>query len=243
VDALEKDVRVIRCPICGRDNTEADEGFPLCSNCHTDLVVCEHCVSFENGHCTHPREYVHWTPDGNGAKECPAFHSHFARAPQHWRRTVPAPVWVTGLLLLVVITFLLASLFIDREGRYFQGEKINLETVVPARARAGERCYVVMRIANPLDRTSTHLYIEVQDPTDLVGVPDPVPDRTYRDAERVFMEYAPLAPGGWITVKIPFLPRDPGVINVMARLYAPRTQFRQEVPIKIEVVARRPSGS
>lgn len=197
---------------------------------------CPACRHFEAGECHHPHEAMRYTPDGEAAKNCPTFRSRneVRDSRMHWN--VPAPVWVSALLLLVMVALGVAAWFIDPAGRYLYGNPLRLETVVPAQVTVGQPFTVTMRITNLLDRESTHIYIEIGDKflaNAMPAMPAPEPLRIGHYKSRLLLEYDPLQAGGQSIIQLPFTPIHKGNAPFVAKVYAPSNQLRHIVNVPI----------
>ncbi|MHB9026752.1 MAG: hypothetical protein ACYC7E_21685 [Armatimonadota bacterium] len=228
----------VRCPQCGTKNNQDDIGFPLCSQCQADLVLCASCRHVEGTGCGHPVARARYSGDPNDAKGCPEFRSaHEERRPRMlWQ--VPAPVWVSFLLLTLLLAIFGASLFIDPAGSYLRGNPLRLETVAPAQVRQGEVDVVKLRVTNLLNRPSTRIYILVDKEflaeADLVE-PQPKPERVNPDRNRFVLEYPPVPARRSMLIKIGFIPRRSGSVTFSAKVYAPSHQLRHAVTVPILV--------
>jgi len=225
-------VSSIVCPQCGMTNHPDDITYPRCNQCNEDLVRCPACRHFEAGGCHHPREAARYTPDGEAAKSCPSFRSRNELHDSSMQWNVPAPVWVSTLLLVILVGLCIAAWFIDPTGRYFRGNPLRLETMVPSQVMLGQQFYIKMRITNLMDRNSTRLYVEVGDEflaNALPGMPAPTPARISRTKNHLLLEYDPLPKYGWMTVLLPFTPMHKGAVPFTAKIYAPSNQLRQIV--------------
>ena len=238
---------MIRCPQCGMINRPDDIGYPRCGNCHEDLVRCAGCRHHKDADCRHVHGLAHFRPDGDGANECPQFRSrHEVREP-HMLLTIPAPVWVSGMLAVLVLVLLAAAWFVDPAGRYFIGNPLRLETSVPAQVVPGEPFAITMRVQNLADRASTRIYLEIGEEflaRAAYRQPMPAPRRISSYRGRLLFEYDPLPAHGQQELVLPFTLRDdrtePTIFQ--ARVYAPMNQLRYPVQVPI-VVGERPPGS
>ena len=229
-------------------NHPDDISYPRCSHCHEDLVRCPACFHYEAGGCHHPREAARFTPDGEAAKDCPSFHSRNEVRDSHLHWNIPAPGWVSALMLLILLGLAIAGWFIDPSMRYFHGNPLRLETAVPFQASLGRPFNITMRITNKLGITSTRFYLEIgeQFMSDVLsGPPSPAPlsfarFTTGQYKNRLVLEYDSLPAHGSENVLLPFIPRKKGALVFVARIYAPRNQLVGEVrSIPIQVKATR----
>lgn len=225
-------------------NHPDDISYPRCSQCHDDLVRCPACRHFEAGGCLHAREAVRFTPDGEAAKACPGFRSRNEVPDSRMRWNVPAPVWVSALLLLILAGLVLAAWFIDPAGRYIFGNPLRLETVVPAQVTLAQPFNVVMRITNLLDRNSTRIYIEVGGEFLASAAPgkpvlmingEPALTRIGHYHNSLLLEAESLPANGQAIVQLPFTMLKRGSSPFIARVYAPSNQLRHVVKVPIEV--------
>ena len=220
----------IRCPHCGTQNHADDFGYPRCSQCHEDLVRCSYCRHFEGGACAHPRAHVHFTPDLEAAKSCPAFRSQFEVRDSRLFAQLPAPLWVVFLLTLIVGCLTAAAWFIDPYGRYFFGNPLDLRAEVPAIVTVGQPFTVTLRITNLLDKArSTPIYIEViGNEYQLISASNQPRKITYNN-EHVVLEYNPLGRGAMQAVRLQLVQRKLGDASFNVRVYAPANHQSHEV--------------
>ena len=152
---------------------------------------------------------------------------------------VPAPIWVSLLIVFILAGMALAAFFIDSSNRYLYGNPLRVETAIPKHVLAGQPFVVAMRISNPIDRPSSHIYIDV-DKSFLSVVdwvmPLPKPLRIDRSRNRLIIEYEPISPQGDRIIQFSFIARHSGYIPFKADIYAPSNQLRQTVtaPIIVE---------
>lgn len=233
----------IRCPHCGTQNHADDFGYPRCSQCHEDLVRCNYCRHFEAGACTHPRAYIHFTPDLEAAKSCPAFRSQFEVRDARMLAQLPAPLWVVFLLTLVVGCLTAAAWFIDPYGRYFFGNPLDLRADVPAIVAVGKPFTVTLRITNLLDKArSTPIMIEViGDEYQLISASNQPRKITYNN-EHFVLEYAPLDSGAMRSIRLQLVQRKLGEARFIARVYAPGNHQSHEVNTEIFALANLVDG-
>jgi len=241
-------MQTIRCPQCGLTNYPDDITYPRCGQCHEDLLRCTSCRHHEASGCHHARGQALYTPDQEAAKKCSDFRSRYEVRRPRMLWTIPAPVWVSMLLLAVIIGLGAAAWFIDPIGRYLHGNPIWPETVVPKQVTVGEPFYVTMRVRNLLNQTSTRIYIEIDkqflamaDP--IMPLPQPSPEYISRDSNRLVLQYQPLPAYGEMRLRLPFVPRASGTAPFIARIYAPSNQLRQEVSVPISVIAAQSEQS
>lgn len=224
----------LRCPQCGMLNDTDDIGFPRCGQCHEDLVRCGDCKSFEGDACTHPQMHEHYTPDGDAAKTCPAFHSRYEERESRFVTDIPAPIWVALSLLLVLLGLALLAWGIDPAGRYFFGNRLQLALAVPKQVTVNKPFSVILRLANPLDQPSTHIYVEIGEEflaNANAGTPSPHPERIIhvRSQNRLLFGYDPLPPVEQRQYSLPFTIVRRGNIPLVIRLYSPISHLCQEV--------------
>lgn len=229
----------VRCPECNELNHRDGPTFPFCGRCHHDLARCAYCRHHEGNGCRHPRAYVRYTPDGDAAKQCRDFASSHEVRGSRLVVGLPAPLWVSILLLLILGSMALAGWFIDPAGRYFFGSPLRVETAVPQQVLAGEPFKVDLLITNLLDHPSAHVTLDI-DSAFLADVdwqlPDPRPERLEADRTRLLLEYEPLPRGAQRHLMLYFTPRRDGVVTFGARIYAPGNQLRSRIAAPIQVV-------
>lgn len=197
------------------------------------------CRHSEGTGCRHPKAYPNYTPDGEAAKTCAEFRSRYEERAPRLMSSLPAPLWVSVLLVLILTSLAAAAWFIDPYGRYFHGSPVRIETIVPDQVTAGTPFIVATRVTNLLDRPSTRIYVELGE--DLLaaadwGTPSPAPRHIDRYYHRVLLEYEPLPPGGQRTYYFSFTPRRAGVVPIIARIYAPSNQLRYVINVPIIAV-------
>jgi len=223
-------------------NHPDDIGFPNCGQCHEDLIRCTSCRHAEAASCRHPHgrtRFAAFAPEN--ATRCPHFRARTEERQPSWRITVPAPVWVSAMMLLILVMLGSAIWFIDPTGRVLHGNPLRLETTVPRQVIAGQPFNITMRFTNILPQVSTRIFVEVSGGFLSVaepGMPTPPPVRYSRTGDRLVFEYQPLPSGGQRVVQLPFVARNTGTAPFVARVYAPENQLRQEVRVPIEVVQR-----
>ena len=224
----------IRCPHCQTQNDENNIGFPLCAQCHEDLMRCDDCVSFEGSACRHPQMHDRYTPDGEFAKKCPAFQSRYEERKSQWITVIPAPIWISFSLLLVVLGLSLLAWGIDPAGRYFFGNRLQVELTMPEQVVVNKPFQVIMRLANPLEQPSTHVYIEIGEEfltAAIAGTPTPRPERIVhiRPQNRLMFGYDPLPPRGLQQFSLPFTVVRRGDIPLVVRIYSPISHLCKEI--------------
>jgi len=235
----------IRCPDCGQINHRDDLTFPYCGQCHQDLVRCTFCRHHEGSGCRHPRAYVHFTPDGEAAKHCPEFSAHTEVRGSRMMLKLPAPLWVSLLLLLVLTGLAAAAWFIDPIGRYFRGSPLRVQTTMPQQVEVDEPFIVKLAIQNLLDRPSTRVYVEIG--SDFLSavdweVPYPHPERLESYQNRLLLEYEPLSPNSERVLQLPFIARHGGTAVFTAAIYAPSNQLIRRITVPIQVGGQPLSG-
>lgn len=232
-------VSPIRCPECGLVNHPDDVMFPHCGQCHELLVRCSSCRHHEGSGCRHPRAYVRYTADGDAAKTCPEFHARTEVRSSRMLALLPAPLWVSALLFLILACVMLAAWFIDPLGRYFHGNPLRVETAIPREVVAGEPFTVTMRLTNLLDRPSTHIYVEIDDSflrsVNWANQPSPHPSHIAHQRHKLILEYEPLPPGGQCLLEYPLIPRGDEIAPFSARVYSPSNQLRHTLNVPIQV--------
>lgn len=207
---------------------------------------CTACRQFRHGTCQHPEALRHYANDPETARTCAFFRSQHEVAPPRLRWTIPAPVWVSLLLLLVMTGLMGAVWTIDP--RYFLGNPLRLERAVPTQATVGVPFTVTLRVTNLLHQTSTPFLVEISQ--DFLATADPAmplppPARINRYRDRLVFAYPPLPADGQRTLRLPFTPHRAGKTFFVARIYAPSNQLRHEIRDPLEVrngrtVADRP---
>lgn len=232
-------MRMIRCPHCGMLNRSDDIAYPRCGQCHEDLVRCASCRQYHDTDCRHAHGLSHFHADGEGAKECPYFDSrHTVREPNMlW--TVPAPVWISAMLFLLVCVLFAAAWFVDPAARYFLGNPLRLETSVPAQVTVGDPFQVTMRVRNLADRASTRIYLEIGEEFlahATYSQPNPAPRRISSYRGRLLFEYDPLPAHGQQVLVLPFTLEDAQTVPFVARIYAPINQLRH--PVSVPIIGR-----
>lgn len=229
----------IRCPECGLINHRDDPSYPQCGHCHTDLARCTYCRHHEGRGCRHSRAYVNYTDDGEAAKFCAEFRSHDEVRGSRMTTKVPAPLWVSSLLLLIFLSLTFAAWFIDPLGRYFiAGDPLRVETTVPEQVVAGQPFTASMHIINLLNRPSTRLYVEFdRDFLDTVEWSNlsPQPVRMDRSQNRLLLEYHELPAGADSLLKFTFIAHERGIAPFAAKIYAPSTQLQRNITVPIRV--------
>lgn len=213
-------------------NHPDDISYPRCSQCHEDLVRCPACRHYEAGECHHPREAERYTPDGDAAKDCPSFRSRNEVRDIRMQWDVPAPVWVSSLLLVILLSLAVAAWFIDPALRYFRGNPLYLKHNVPPEVAVGQMFNIKMFITNPMNTTSTRYYIEIGEKFMagvMPGVPMPEPLSVGHYRNRLVLEYDPLPSNSSQLVLLPFKALKKGTLSFSARIYAPRNQLVQIV--------------
>lgn len=229
-------VATIRCPHCGMLNHSDDIGFPLCGQCHEDLVRCGDCRHFQAGTCTHARERARFTPDQEAAKSCPAYHSRHQERDARLFTKLPAPLWVVSLLLIILGVLASLMWFIDPYGRYFFGNPLGLSIQVPRQVALQQPFQITIRITNELNVRSTPIYVEIGEEylqAAALEMPYPQPRRIMRSPERLLLEYPPLNAKAVLPLRLSFVPTRPGVSFFVARIYAPSSHlsYEERVPI------------
>ena len=224
----------IRCPQCGMQNHPDDIGFPRCGQCHEDLVRCPDCKSFEEQRCAHPQMQARFTADGEAAKTCPAFASRYAERDSRFIANLPAPLWVSFSLLLVILGLSLLAWGIDPAGRYFFGDRLQLSLAVPAKVPVNTPFQVRLRVTNPLDQPSTRLYIEIGEEflaNATAGEPTPRPEHIVRlrSQHRELLGYDPLPADGQRDFLLPFMLLQQRNTPLVVRLYSPINHLCKEV--------------
>ena len=230
----------IRCPECGLINHYDDVTFPLCGQCQTDLLRCACCRHHEGSGCSHPRAYVRYTEDGQAAKDCPDFHSRQEVRGSRLMARLPAPLWVSLLLGLILLGLLASSLFIDPRARYFVGSPLQVEMAIPSRTVVGRPFTITMRVTNLLaNQPSSRYYLVLNDDFFRIvqwDAPPPSAERMEASRNRLFFEYEPLPPGGQRILQFSFRPRLGGVAPFNAQIYSPSNQLRDQETREIPVL-------
>ncbi|MHB0936035.1 MAG: hypothetical protein ACYDCO_04190 [Armatimonadota bacterium] len=195
---------------------------------------CSYCRHYEGGACAHPRAHVHFAPDLEAAKSCPAFRSQFEVRDSRLLAQLPAPLWVVFLLTLIVGSLTAAAWFIDPYGRYFFGNPLDLRADVPAMVTVGKPFTVTLRITNLLDKArSTPVYIEViGNEYQLVSASSQPRKITY-NSEHFVLEYPPLDSGAMQSIRLQMVQRKLGGARFIARVYAPANHQSHEVNTEI----------
>lgn len=233
----------IRCPQCGLINHADDFAFPRCGQCHDDLVRCAACTHLDGDACALHEGQRYFTPDMEGAKQCPRFTSKHAVRGTRLLLHIPAPLWMSGMLLLLFGVLLLGTWFIDPAWRYFRGNPIELNAVLPAQATVGKPGVIALRVTNKLNRVSTRLYFDIGDDfmsAVKAGMPVPEPLRVTQAEKRLLLEYGQLAPGGQMVVQLPFVPQQIGPRTFSVRIYAPSNQLQQELSAQVAILPAVP---
>ncbi len=234
----------IRCPQCGLINHADDFSFPRCGQCHDDLVRCGTCAHLESDACVLPAGQRYFTPDLEGAKQCPRFTSRHSVRGTRLLLHIPAPVWMSGMLLLLFGVLLLGTWFIDPAWRYFRGNPIELKAIVPTQVMVGRPAVVTMRVVNKLNRASTRLYFDIGD--DFLsavkpGMPIPEPLRVTQVEKHLLLEYGELPAGGQMILQIPFIPQRVGTRAFSVRIFAPSNQLQQELSAPVAILPSLPA--
>lgn len=193
---------------------------------------CANCRHLEDGACAHPKSYIHFTPDGEGAKHCPTFRSRQETRDSRIFTTLPGPVWVICLLVIIVGSLAAAAWFIDPLGRYFVGNPLSLEAHIPSQVPVNQPFFITMRISNLLPVRSTRIYIEIEKEyldAALSGMPYPQPKRIIKSDDKVLFEYGPLEPNAELPIQLPFEQTKLGSAMFVARIYSPSTHLFREI--------------
>ncbi|HEX2951119.1 MAG TPA: hypothetical protein VHV83_16365 [Armatimonadota bacterium] len=231
----------IRCPECGQINFNDDLSYPHCSQCHEDLARCTYCRHHEGNGCKHPKAYSRFTPDGDAAKNCPEFRSRGEIRGSQLMAKLPAPLWVSALVLVILLSLTAATWFVDPAERYFLGNPLRVETAIPQEVLAGEPFQVTMRVTNLLNRPSSRIYVEI-DNRFLSAVdwemPQPQPERIDSDHNRLLLEYDSLPPNGQRTLLFTFTPRQASITPFTAKIFAPSNRLRHTMKIPILMAQR-----
>ena len=231
----------IRCPECGLINYRDDVTFPHCGQCQEDLLHCDSCRHLQAGQCTHTRGKARYTPDGDAAKLCSVFSSSHELRGSRLMTMLPAPLWVSLLLFLILASLAIASWFIDPMRLYFRGSPLQVETAVPQEVTPGQSFVVTMRVTNLLSRPSTPYFLEISaDFLQTVDWESSMPPASHVNAyhQRLFLEYEPLPPGGYRTMQLSFTPRQGEIAPFTAKLYAPSNQLRHTISAPIVIAER-----
>jgi len=232
-------VQAIRCPQCGLINHTDDITFPRCGQCQEDLVRCTACEYLQGNVCTLPAGKAHFTADMNGAKFCPKFSSRYVVHGPRLFWHIPAPVWVSGLLLLIMLSLALGSWFIDPLWRIFRGNPLTLQVLIPEQVTLGKSAIVSLRVINRVNRASTRITLEIGDEfrqAVQLGNPAPPPSHIGVFNHHLLLEYDPLPAQGQLVVELPFVPRMTGAPRFGVRAYAPSNQLQQEVVAPIIIL-------
>lgn len=173
-----------------------------------------------------------YTADGQAAKACPEFHSHQEQRAPRLLSSLPAPLWVSLFISMILLALLLATLFIDQKGRYFFGSPLQVDTAIPAHAIVGHPFTITMRVTNLLtDQPSSRYYLVISDEFFRIMQWDAPPPRAERldvSHHRLFFEYEPLPPSGQRTLQFSFIPRLGGTAPFIAQIYSPSNQLLRD---------------
>jgi hypothetical protein len=220
----------IRCPECGTLTFPDDPGFPRCSQCHEDLLRCPWCHHHNGQTCTHRHATAWYAPEGEAAKRCPFFDSRHTIRPSRIAGTLPAPVWVLGILAVIMGGLMVSIWFVDPSWMRFAGQPVRLETIMPAEAIIGKPFTVTLRMTNRWHHPTHRVTIEIGDEVLAAatpGMPTPIPTRMSYTARRLLLEYSPPATNRVWELQLPFTPQVRGRVIFSARIWAPRDQLRQ----------------
>ena len=219
----------IRCPECGLINHYDDVTFPLCGQCQTDLLRCACCRHHVGSGCAHPRAYLRYTEDGQAAKDCPDFHSRQEVRGSRLMARLPAPLWVSLLLGLILFALLASSLFIDPKARYFVGSPLRVEEAIPASTMVGRPFTITCGSPTCWRTSSASRYYLVMN-EDFFRIvrweaPPPGVEHMQVSRNRLFFSYEPLPPSGQRTLQFSFRPRLGGMAHFNAQIYSPSNQL------------------
>ena len=175
------------------------------------------------------------------AQNCRYFSSINEQAPTGWAKSLPIPLWVTLLLVLVCCYLAIITLFIDPHLLYFRGNPLHVETIAPLEVMPDKSFIITMRVTNLLDQASTPYYLEI-DANFLRSVDwessTPPPFHVNYYHQRLFLAYEPLPSGGYRTVQLSFNPHRGKISPFSARLYAPGNHLQNTITIPLQLAAQ-----
>lgn len=231
----------IRCPECGFINYRDDDTFPRCRQCRQELLNCAFCLQHESIGCTHSTGRRHYTSDGLAAQNCRFFSSPHQITQAGRNFSLPAPLWISILFVLICCLLTAINWFIDPRHLYFRGSPLHIETTAPLEIIPDSSFLVTMRVTNLLDCASTPYYLEID--ADFLKTVDwesstPPPLHVNYYHQRLFLEYEPLPSGGYRTVQLSFNPHPGKIAPFSARLYAPGNRLRHTITVPLQIAAQ-----
>jgi len=154
----------LRCPQCGAENRDDSLDFPLCHQCHEQLVACRQCRHFGQRAagapgCLHPTLGRQFRVTPYTAPPC----GHFSPRPRSLAISTPLSqmhraIWALAALLLLGSMLFAASALVSRV-QPTDEVYLDLMAETPGPLAVGDRFCVNLLIHNQSDRASTPLTV------------------------------------------------------------------------------------
>ena len=230
------------CPQCGAVNSEESPDFPLCHNCHENLVKCGYCQYFDSaqGKCLNPKVGESLALKADSTPDCGQYSSTLAQPGQsRLRRRLPAAAWVGVILALLVILVIAAAYMISPPLAQQELPFLKLTAESPLGAKAGEPLVVTFTVVNDSARDSEPIRLGVSGSLfqqfQLVKL-TPAPSSNQVAGGYRYFHYPKVPSGGGARVRMVLIGNQPGYYDFRARVLSSEATPPVEVPVFIHLV-------
>ena len=234
----------LRCPQCGAQNREDSLDFPICHQCHEELVKCRQCRHFGLSRdgaagCQHPSIGRQFTVTANTPPPC----GHFTARRHYLARGQPLAqihraVWALAAVVIMGMMVVGASILVSRME---PGETESLRLLVegPGPVQVGQGFCVNCLVHNQSGQTSQPVYLalpaEIAARFDITGIsPRPLPILE-RGGDRYF-GFPPIPARGWLDVRLDMSGTRQGEFRLRPRIFAQDGLLKAQADLTLTVV-------
>ncbi len=232
----------LRCPQCGAVNRDDSLDFPLCHQCHEELVKCRQCRHFgqeaDRPGCKHPTFGSQVSVTATSLPPC----GHFTARPEYLPPARPLSQMHRAILVLLAVALLAAvltaasvlvsqvegapdsfDLVVDGPGRVAAGNDFCLSFLIHNQSNGESEPIALVLPANLLDNFT-------------VTAVTPRPDKVVAQAGQQVLYYSALPGRSWLDVRLDLNGTHPGEYHLRPHLLTQAGSLQAQAIVNLTVL-------